>query len=90
MWLQALRGAESGAETGRDASSVNASLECNYERRLALRQLGGLRVLRGVRGKRRGGVEDPWLCGPGFGRVCPLSWVRLSADSVRPGTGPVK
>jgi hypothetical protein len=42
-------------------------------RQVPLRRLGGRGVLRGVwRGsvKRRGGGEDPWLCGPGFRRVC--------------------
>ena len=35
------------------------------------RQLGGLRAPSWRPGaRRRGGGEDPWLCGPGFCRVC--------------------
>jgi hypothetical protein len=55
---------------------------------LAFRQLGGLGVLRDVDRERRGGGEDPWLCGPGFRRVC------LCRGMVEPelsrGTGTVK
>jgi hypothetical protein len=39
---------------------------------------------------RRGGGEDPWLCDPGFGRVCPYRGMCESADSVRSGTEVVK
>src|SRR5215207_8373733 len=39
--------------------------------------------LRGVVGGRRGGGEDPWLCGPGFRRVC---LYRGSAATVRGST----
>jgi len=56
----------------------------------ALRQLGGRGVLRGVR---RGipcgvaeGSEDPWLCGPGFHRVCRCR----GATYLRRGTETVK
>jgi hypothetical protein len=42
-----------------------------------------LRVLRGVVGGRRGGSEDPWLCGPGFRRVC---LYRGSTATLRGGT----
>ena len=36
---------------------------------------------------RRGGGEDPWLCGPGFGRVCPCRGVH---PTVGAGTRTVK
>ena len=52
------------------------------------RQLGGRGVLRGVE-KRRGGGEDPWLCGPGFHRVCP-SIMTEARTSLQIGTNPVK
>ena len=54
-----------------------------------MRQLGGLEVLRGVLNfRRRGGGEDPWLCGPGFRRVCIDRFV--SESNVGPGIGAVK
>src|SRR5262249_33880548 len=45
------------------------------ERSKRLGRLGGLGVLRGVEEGGRGGGEDPWLCGPGFRRVCLFSGV---------------
>ena len=56
-----------------------------------LPDLGGSAVLgsfvaSGVR--RRAGGEDPWLCGPGFRRVCLYRGVVSS--EIRPGTGAVK
>src|SRR6266511_72986 len=50
----------------------------------------GLGSRRPVRGRRRGGGEDPWLCGPGFGRVCPYRGMRWISDTLRSGTGVVK
>jgi hypothetical protein len=44
-----------------------------HKRRATFRLLGDRGVLRGVCRYRRGvaeGGEDPWLCGPGFRRVC--------------------
>ena len=56
----------------------------------ALRQLGGRGVLRGVRRGTPCGVaegsEDPWLCGPGFRRVCRCR----GATYLRRGTETVK
>ena len=37
---------------------------------LTLRQLGGRVSFVASKVRRRGGGEDPWLCGPGFRRVC--------------------
>src|SRR3954454_20867774 len=51
------------------------------------RRLGGRGVLRGVGRRRRGGSEDPWLCGPGFRRVC---LGRGRTTDLRRGTGVVK
>jgi hypothetical protein len=48
----------------------HSRLHDTHKHRATHRQLGGRGVLRGVGGGRRGGGEDPWLCGPGFRRVC--------------------
>jgi hypothetical protein len=58
----------------------------NGNRRATLRRLGGRGSWR--QGWRRGGGEDPWLCGTGFGRVCygrEVVWIEIRA-----GTEPVK
>jgi hypothetical protein len=53
------------------ATLVNRA-EPNHRTRNAelLWRLGGLEILRVREGLQRGGSEDPWLCGPGFRRVC--------------------
>ena len=55
----------------------------------AAQPFGGLAVvgpswrLAGVR--RRGGGEDPWLCGPGFRRVCLCRWFGMGEPTIKQG-----
>jgi hypothetical protein len=56
----------------------------------SIRRLGGRGVLRGVSGGRRGGGVDPWLCDPGFCRVCLYRGMCLDSETLRSGTRIVK
>jgi hypothetical protein len=37
--------------------------------------------------RRRGGGEDPWLCGPGFHRVCRYRWYGAMESTATLGSG---